>query len=334
MLASHRRATGIKLHAGGGIRFGFMRQNNISGRMLSVTDVTSYLFETDSFVSYQLRDEETDISLIVVNDDRPQEAYMALSHAIREKWHASLFSALPVKEWFNLKEGEQVTVNDNAVIALQGWLAPVYTYVLTARGSKIAGDFRHRKMHELTGNNAESFDYLLVVSDSGEHAIELERYANGHVKAIATVYRPLSDIAETTQFQRPYLVASNPVEAISTKLPEAEMETATRSLKLVTHETGTAESLASIDTQQILATDTMLAERLMEEARRNNLSIADITRKVIGLPRALDDIIYTPLELSPKEQSMLATRYELPQGDMQGLQEKIVEELRQFVGLE
>lgn len=446
-------ASNIKLHAGGGIRFGFMRQNNLSGRTLSVTDVSSYLFDSDSFASYQLRDEDTDVNMILAEGERPQDSYLALSLPLKDKWFSSLFAALPPKQWLKLKADDKVTVSADKVIMPQGWLLNNYRHVLTTKGRKVDGDYRQSRHSELAEFYSDPFDYVLLVSETGEHAIELEKYENGSMKIYATVYRPVSDISESTQFHRPYIVANNTVEAIQAKPeevaaqevmqetvkesapktvkyqdvlkplkpvkevnPEAaapqvpptltlvptaktidgqsvevkaaeeaqattvvakppsestvaelvqtalaetekketavdpnspitsmmlrEEEIATTQTKGKTEavkpaETAAPASLATAPSPaNLLSCDVTLASNLIEEARRNKLSMADVIRKVIDLPRKIDDRVYVPFDLTDEEQVALAKRYGLKQGDTDAVQKKIVEELRQFAGID
>lgn len=444
-------ASNIKLHAGGGIRFGFMRQNNLSGRTLSVTDVSSYLFDSDSFASYQLRDEDTDVNMILAEGERPQDSYLALSLPLKDKWFSSLFAALPPKQWLKLKADDKVTVSADKVIMPQGWLLNNYRHVLTTKGRKVDGDYRQSRHSELAEFYSDPFDYVLLVSETGEHAIELEKYENGSMKIYATVYRPVSDISESTQFHRPYIVANNTVEAIQAKpeevatqeiVQETAKESAPKTVKyqdvlkplkplkeatpeaaapqvpptltlvptaktidgqsvevkaaeetqatatvakapsestvtelvqtalagaekkdttleldpnspvtslllreeeIVTTQTkGKAEAVKPAETAaqaaapspaNMLSCDVTLASNLIEEARRNKLSMADVIRKVIDLPRKIDDRVYVPFDLTDEEQVALAKRYGLKQGDTDAVQKKIVEELRQFAGI-
>lgn len=418
--SQRKSASNIKLSAGGGIKFGFMKQNNISGRTLSVTDVSSYIFDTDSFASYQLRDEDTDISMIVAEGDKPDESYLALSYALKDKWFPSLFPKIPPREWFRLKPGDVVPVSADAVVA-PGWLVSSYTHMLTTQGRKLDGDYRQRKVSDLAEFYSEPFEYVLLVSEDGEMAIELEKYGSSTLKAYATVYRPISDIKETTQFHKPYIVSNNsapqpkkpepvaenddiltiphekpedaaaqkplslvprPPSEATTKLfdelavptvpefakalenlateinaAEAKQETEAKDIKAPADATITelvefALTEAGLDkpvevlevmptvrqspasTAGMLECDYLLAGRVIEEAQRNKLSLADVIRKVIDLPKEIDDKVYVPFELTDSEQATLAKRYGLAENDKAAIQQRIVEELKQFAGMD
>lgn len=442
--SQRKSPSNIKLHAGGGISFGFMRQNNISGRTLSVTDVTSYIFDQDRFASYQLRDEDTDINMILVEGDSPQDSYLALSMPIKEKWLSALFKNTSVKEWFRLKQGDTVRVSADAVIVPQGWLTEHYQFILTTNGSKVSGDYRQKRVSDLAEFYSDTFEYALLVSEDGEYAIEVERYSNGSYRVFATVYRPITDISETSSFQKPYIVksaaddtayivtpseeeektslpeslqnipAANPAPVLTLITPHTDTEETaaikTKKQEDVTISTqpvavrGTIEpgnltitevpetlpsavtpkppseatiaelvesALADVNLQQIaktsertttaadkdsvpethlpvakeitpsrpdfpsqlLACNAQLAGRMIEEAQRNKLSLSDVIRKVIDLPKEIDDKIYIPFELSAAEQDVLAKRYQLDGRDQKAIQERIVEELRQFAGV-
>lgn len=360
-------ATVIKLHAGGGIRFGFMRQNNISGRTLSVTDVSSYVFDNDSFASYQLRDEDTDISMIVAEGEKPQDSYLALSFALKEKWFGALFSALPPREWFRLDEGDEVTVATEAVVMPQGWLAPHYKHVLTTKGRKLDGDFRQRNPSEVTEYYSDTFAYVLLVSDDGEHAIEVEKHDNGTLKVSATVYRPLADITETSQFRRPYIVTKKQSDApVSEAQPElkedadaivaanANEETAlafSKTLTLISAQPASdaasqeptvpespkplSDSVSAPQTanNSLLECDTALAVSIIQEAKHNKLSLSDVIRKVIDLPEKICDKVYVPFDFTSEEQAVLAERYGITSGNADEIRAKIVEELQLFAGI-
>lgn len=360
----HRGAKEVKLHAGCAVRFGFMRQNNISGRILTVTDVSSYVFDKESFASYQLRDDETDISLIVAEGNATHAPYMAISTPLREKWFHSLFAANPPKDWERLKRGSSIDVCSDRILLPEGWLDRRYTYVLSAQGHKVSGDFRKRALEELTGLDSHPFEYVLLVSESGEHAIEAEFYKNGTIRVFATVYRPLNDIAEITQMRRPYIIASNPLpfihpkEEAVTPSPALQEEPEEPEVLQLQMEDSVPEALpvsevpepaaapvaavaeplplppaAPTAPQQMLACDALLAARIIDEARRNKLSLADVIRKVIDLPATISDKVYLPLALSQEELAVLSKRYELAEGDYVAVQEKIIEELGQFAGV-
>jgi hypothetical protein len=86
--------------------------------------------------------------------------------------------------------------------------------------------------------------------------------------------------------------------------------------------------------ETMLACDAELVVRVVEEAKRNKLSMADVIRKVIDLPRIFDDKVYVPFDISADEQAALAKRYGFAASDTDAVQKKIVEELRQFAGLD
>lgn len=433
-----------------------MRQNNLSGRTLSVTDVSSYLFDSDSFTSYQLRDEDTDVNMILAEGDRPQDSYLALSLPLKDKWFSSLFAALPPKQWLKLKADDKVTVSSENVIMPQGWVVNSYRHVLTTKGRKVDGDHRQSMHSEMAEFYSDLFDYVLLVSETGEHAIELEKYGNGSMKIYATVYRPVSDISESMQFQRPYIVANNTTETTQAKTEEeplqeaapraakyqevlkplkpvkeekpeaaapqvpptltlvpsgktidgqpaqvkgAEIKTAEEAPATATastvkppsestitelvetalaqaeiketvidpnspitgmllreeteapaaamQEKGQAEAVKPAEPAappvaqanapspaNMLNCDAALVSSIIDEARRNKLSMADVIRKVIDLPRKIDDRVYVPFDLTEEEQQALAKRYGIRQGDTDAVQKKIIEELRQFAGID
>jgi len=285
---------------------------------------------------------------------------------LKDKWFSSLFSALPPRQWMQLKPEDKVSVSADSVLIPQGWLVKEYRHVLTTKGRKIEGDFRQSRHSELAEFYSDPFDYVLLVSEDGEYALELEKYENGTARIYATVYRPVSDISESTQFHRPYIVANNSAEAMLAKAEEAaplempDIQADAPSESTITGLVQTspvsvsnmllreevqeiaATALTTVKTAtetqnfsgNMLACDVSLAANLIEEARRNKISMADVIRKVIDLPRKIDDRVYLPFDLTEEEHIALAKRYGLSESNTEAVQKKIVEELRQFAGLE
>lgn len=424
MKTAPKQLSTVKLQAGGGIRFGFMRQNNLSGRTLSVTDVVSYVFGEDCFASYQIRDEETEIAIILVEEENPEDSYMALSFPLKEKWTQGLFAKIAPKQWFSLDEGDEVPASLQDAVMPQGWVVASYSHVMSTKGKKLGGDFRHRSQADRNNTPGEPFEYALLMSESGEYALEAEKYANGKIRVFATVYRPVSDITDSN-FMRPYIVTDNSKEHVAakpveskpveteakveakaapqkhTKFEEALKEEALREegveeetpeleeeeqaeavvidkviaedaqeilppVNLATSKTTalqadeatfeeatgkgaaveTAEIVADAEPVDAIATATMqspkagsellscnaqLALRLLDEAQRNKLSLSDIIRKVIDLPKESEDVVYIPFELSESEKEKLAKRY--GKTDTTQITESILQELKDFAGV-
>lgn len=401
-----RKAAAIAPQPGGHLTFGFMPQNNISGRSLTVTGLRSYIFESDSFASYSLHDDDADITLIVADAGRKGGSYIALSQAIDKKWFNALFGAAQPESWFDLAAGEEVSCAIYTLATPQGWLVADYTLALATKGRVLEGDYSRHSLSDLAGREENgAFDYLLLVDEEGGHALEAERRADGSIQVFATVYRPLSDIESYSPPTQPYIVRSNsaPVrsqpalppkakapepakaaEPAAPVTPEASPEPALdytppatpgAYLAELTLPEAVAEAVAAepekpapaqplpadvaLDASvaqaaspssavaspavaafaaasppaSMLACETELAARIIDEAKRNRMTMSDVIRKVIDMPLHVKDEVFVPFLLTDEEYKELAERYSLAADDRAAIHVGIVEELRQFAGI-
>lgn len=224
------------LHVGCVVGFGFMPQKNLSGKRIEVAGLNSYLFDTDNFIAYKLASEGVDINLIVADEEDPAGTYLALSQPIDSKQYATLFPDAPPQYWFALSEGETVDVKAPAMGPLQGWLDGRYTLLVSTPGRYLEGDWRIRKPTE-RGRLSRAFDYVLLVDEENEYALEAENYEDGTLRVYATIYRPATDIGEIKRAPKasaygsvesiPHMTVSEPlkpalVESKAEPVPEAK----------------------------------------------------------------------------------------------------------------
>lgn len=180
------------MQIGSVVGFGYVPQAALSGRKLTVTAINSYQFGQDVLTSFVLSNEkDTDISMIIA--EAQGEQYLAISRRISASDRNKLFDAEAIKDITSNNEVATFKCRDN-VPELKGWLVAGYKREIQGmRGYIHRADFRN-------GNNGshagEEFQYTLLGSNSNEHAIEIESYADGHVDIYATIYRRTSDISE------------------------------------------------------------------------------------------------------------------------------------------
>lgn len=377
-----------ELHAGCVVGFGFVPQKNISGKRIPVSQVNSYLFETDSFAAYRLENGSIDINLIVADDDDPTGSYLALSQRIDTPLFSGLFADKLPQDWFALAANEKVKVITSALGVPQGWLASYYTVAVKTTGRFLEGDYRLRKVTD-RNRLSRPFEYVLLVDEDNEHALEAEKYEDGTLRVFATVYRPITDIGEITREPKPvstpvmdsqndFMQPSKSIVAgsidkithISPSLTDSEKGAATLSAKPVkksaeitpveSKQTPTlvvsplppakpevitspvhtkfgriqpaSSQAASAMIADVLACDLKLAAKLIDEAQRNQILLAELIRKVIDLPARVNEQVLIPFAIDNAETAELARRYNLPAGDTQAVKQYIIEELKRFVG--
>ena len=158
-------------------------------------EVNSYLFDSDNFIAYHFEGDDSDVNLIVAKEENELGAYLALSQRIESRLFAVLFGEHEPQYWFALKEEESVKVNSQTLGPLNGWLATDYTLVLCTKGRRMKGDYRLRKAGDRE-RLSQQFDYVLLVDEDNEYALEAEKYEDGTLHVFATVYRPETDIGE------------------------------------------------------------------------------------------------------------------------------------------
>lgn len=345
------------LEVGCVVGLGFMPQKNLSGRRLPITEINSYLFDEDSFISYRLEDDDTDINLIVADDAHNAGTYLALSLRLNELMFASLFVSPLPQDWFALKKDEVIDVSSRVLGAPRGWFASRYRLAMKARGSKLDGDFRLRDPLE-RANVSRPFDYVLFVDDANNHALEAERYDDGSLSVLATVYRPSTDIGEIT---RPIFQDVSLISDAEPELPLFETLLDVKGVSIIEHEPPTMDKPLKMATEtpvevelplhtkfgriqpaniaakiesypETLACDTRLAGRIISEAQRNQMALSELVRKVIDLPAKIKDQVFIPFALEDAEYAELARRYDVPASDREAVRQQILEELRNFIG--
>ena len=74
------------------------------------------------------------------------------------------------------------------------------------------------------------------------------------------------------------------------------------------------------------------ANRVIEEAIRNEMSMSDVIRRIIALPVARQESVSIPVMLTDADYSLLAVRYGIPAADRAAIKAKVMEEIGDFSG--
>lgn len=324
------------LHVGCTVGFGFMPQRNISGCRLPVKAVHTYNFGEDSFLTYVLDNDEKDINLIVTTDEHLKETHLSLSQRIDDAVFANLFPSHEPASWFALKPGEKVSTSDRVMGMQQSWISGNYRVVMQARGSVTEGDNRLLK-RAFGGTITRQFDYVILVDDTNEHALEAEKYDDGSLVVYSTVYRPVTDIGEISgpiHSAARLAHMDHVLEKLApTQTPEKEDGNVIAMIPTpVTVRKEEQEKAAPDASRDMLALDAKLAAGIIQEAQKNRISLAALIRKVIDLPEIINDQVMVSFSLSDAEYTELSERYHLEHSDHAGVRDNIIKELRQFVG--
>lgn len=408
-----------QLQVGSSVGFGFVPQANLSGRRLTVGSINTYQFGEESLTSFVLsQDSEAGVSMIVAESEGEQ--YLAISRRISIGDRMKLCDSAQLDSIVENPENSTLICKDN-VPDFKGWLVTSYKREIMGLAGRIyKGDYRKQALP--SPSQAEEFKYTLLVSESNEQAIEIEKYSDGRMEVYATIYRRMSDIGEVShpgradassrpdlklasmrpeevskvvQSPAPKLVAEPEKPGAATAAPEvikiepevkaapltlqeftkatplaapepkpefkAEMKTETtkisKEIKPMANETatnGAASKVAAIAPQMsaydpkpeiktmnkmnmsmdndAIECELKVANKIIDEAIRNEMRLSDVVRRVIELPVAHQEAVHIPITLSDDDYSLLAIRYGVTASDKNAIKKRIIEDLNNFSG--
>lgn len=444
-----------QLQLGSAIGFGFVPQASISGRRLQVTAVNTYQFGDDPLTSFVLTQEkDPGVSMIIAESEG--EHYLAISRHISVSERMKMFDSRDLENVMQKSEITHLPCKSGSS-EFKGWLVPSYKREIQGlKGRIFKGDFRKNPVPSPA--EGQEFEYTLLVSDNNEHAVEIEKYADGRLELYATVYRRMSDIGEishpprTDQLSRPDLklaskpeeketavkeeakaatpfapvlvaksepVISKPADApaavpvketakeakekepvqasvksepihlkelapSATPAPEAKAEAKPAptpakaeekpaspaapfketktpeqarpaSLPLATdakpkvsvfvkpsvpHTIHNQEikavsnitSMNGFDNNEAIECDLKVANKIIDEAIRNEMRLSDVVRRIIELPVAYPESVQIPMTLSDEDYALLAIRYGISSTDRNAIKSRIIEDLNNFSG--
>jgi hypothetical protein len=75
-----------------------------------------------------------------------------------------------------------------------------------------------------------------------------------------------------------------------------------------------------------------VANKIIDEAIRQEMRINDVVRRVIGLPVSQQESVQIPVTLTDQDYSLLAIRYGISAGDHEAIKRRITEDLADFSG--
>lgn len=444
------------LQTGSSLGFGFVPQAMLSGRRLTISAINTYLFGEESLTSFVLsQDKDPSVSMIVAESDG--EYYLAISRRISLIDRTKLFDEQELESVMSKQDAARLSAKDN-VAEYKGWVVSSYKREIQGlKGTIFKGDYRKASLSAM--KDGSEFEYTLLVSDSNEHAIEIERYTDGRVEVYATVYRRMNDIGEIShptpaELSRPEVklasshdiaasapqapvlsapalkevapeselkagnsnepqlelkqpetkeqeqkpaekspelkaelkmealqepVAPPPVIPVSSTdtpaqvaqstpekpaekpvekpaatpaptvssapatLPEkpftnearTDMSTATAEAlkpKLYVNQTGPDAADKKMSEGDNIECDLRVANKIIDEAIRNEMRLTDIVRRIIELPVAYPESVQIPMTLTDSDYSLLAIRYGISASDRAAIKRRIIEDLNDFSG--
>lgn len=454
------------LQIGSSMGFGFVPQAMLSGRRLHITAINTYLFGDESLTSFVLsQDKDPSVSMIVAESDG--EYYLAISRRISLNDRTKLFDEAELETVMSRADVQRLSAREN-IADYKGWVVPSYKREIQGlKGAIFKGDFRKSPLPDI--NEGAEFEYTLLVSDSNEHAIEIEKYTDGRIEAYATVYRRMNDIGEISHTNTPSeplrpdvkLASSSDIKTVSmqspvmsapqlkevgpesefrgekntpseplpepkqpeikepVKSPEIKEPSQKPAEKAITDEplisepltlqeltlppavipvstsaqaeqinpgvfnvskpitsatpqstpapntpfentsltnearnnmsSNTAEAMkpklyvnqngpdASPDAKKMsegdnIECDLRVANKIIDEAIRNEMRLTDIVRRIIELPVAYPESVQIPMTLTDSDYSLLAIRYGISASDRNAIKRRIIEDLNDFSG--
>lgn len=407
------------LQVGSVIGFGFVPQAILNGRRLQVSAINTYQFGDEALNSFALtQDKDPGVSMIVAESDGEQ--YLAISRRVSIGDRMKLFESHDLDNVMNRVDVTRLACRENAP-DYKGWVVASYKREIQGlKGRIFKGDFRKSPLP--APSEGQEFEYTLLVSDSNEHAIEIEKYKDGRIEVYATIYRRMNDVGEIThpvnELVRPDIkLASTPVEkpaeapkaapaeaeeakpvpiklqefsAVTDAEPEAGAKeqpsaqeaapandttpsttiTEEKSFAMATTEsvingaskytnTAAAEAgkskllvqpttpehylkqevkavtnngaMSNYDADSIEC-DLRVANKIIDEAIRNEMRLTDIVRRIIELPVAYPEAVQIPITLTDEDYALLAIRYGIAAADRNAIKRRIIEDLNDFSG--
>lgn len=184
-----------QLQIGSSIGFGFVPQALLSGRRLSVSAINTYQFGIETLTSFVLsQDRDPSVSMIIAESEGEQ--YLAISRRVPLEERLKLFDTFELENILAKPDATRLYCKDN-VAEFKSWLVGSYKREIQGlKGRIYKGDYR--KLPLPATSEGQEFEYTLLVSDSNEHAIEIEKYTDGRLEVYATIYRRINDVGEIT----------------------------------------------------------------------------------------------------------------------------------------
>jgi hypothetical protein len=78
--------------------------------------------------------------------------------------------------------------------------------------------------------------------------------------------------------------------------------------------------------------DLRVANKIIDEAIRNEMRLSDVVRRIVELPVAHQEAVHIPVTLSDEDYALLAIRYSMSPSERSAIKARIIEELNDFSG--
>lgn len=439
------------VRVGSSVGFGFVPQASLSGQRLTVSAINTYQFDESKLTSFSLTQEAANgpiniASMIFAESDG--EDYLALSRRILPDERDKLFDKEHLQSVMEKPEVSRLPLRE-VMAEFKGWTVTSYKREIQGmKGKFFRGDFRKSNLPQ---NEGQQFDYMLLVSDSNEHAIEIEKFADGRMEIYATVYRRMSDIGEieyvpgevkaqavnentpvisnasapaavsapmvtapalqstdetpkptrikwpeltprdseekteeresvsvfTPAIKPPVQEEPKPVRAeapapaapapkpviqqqatppapketampvIETNVtnvngvkPEMNTPSDTKSNNVYVHPNApeSRQEIRAVAPRQVnlegdnIECDLRVANKIIDEAIRNEMRLTDVVRRIVELPVAYPESVQIPMSLTDEDYALLAIRYGIASSDRNAIKRRIIEDLNDFSG--
>lgn len=339
-----RRALGMEsarwqnVSVGQTVCFGPMKQSELNLAKLPVDASKEYEFSQGSFTAHHLQAEGKPSIWLIVAEIPGAASYLAISRKLSKHELEDVLAAEDVQVITHSSRLKHLLLREQTP-GLRDWITLRY----------------ERRIEGVRGKQRENgtervFEYELYVSDGDSHAIEIERYLDGHMDAYATIYRPVSDILDVLDAPRKVLAAQaapevKPAASVREAAPvpskprppaparHASLEDVEQTRKINQQPPVVkASAPARPATSGRIECDLTTAWRLIDEALRGGMRMSDVVRKVLGLPLNAADLISFDFTLTDADYEALARRYGLNAQNQTAIRARIIQELEAFAG--
>ncbi|MFO1242974.1 MAG: hypothetical protein U1E36_07235 [Rickettsiales bacterium] len=334
----------LNLREGSTLRFGLLPAPEVSAKEYKVRGSTRYAFGETSFNAYTLVEIEGQTLQLIVAEGGERETYLAISRPLQPRDIERLFAEEDAKRIYQKDLPRRLYARENTP-GLREWVTMQYRCQLMGMKGK----------KEEQGKFVD-FEYALFVNDGNSKAIEFEYAADGRLQVYVTLYRPLSDVIMVKhpplpKPPAPSVVEVKPQPKVEAPAPKAEVVphpavTKKKEKETRVHEKGpalskrehvaepspTAQPLSIREETEKFSCDIKIAARLIDEAVRNNLPLADVVRKILGLKLDVNEKVTFALPLSKEDYRTLALRYQVEPTDHPAIFHHIGEEIKSFAG--
>lgn len=333
----------LHLREGAAIRFGIMAVPEVSAKEYKVKGTSQYTFGETSFTAYSLVEIEGQTLQLIVAEGGARETYLAISRPLQPRDIDRLFAEEDAKRIYQKDLPRRLYARENTS-GLREWVTMQYRCQLMGMKGK----------KEEQGKSSD-FEYALFVNDGNSKAIEFEYASDGRLQVYVTLYRPLSDVVNVKHAPKPLPpveVKPEPKVEAASLAPKAEVVphpaiSKKKEKEARVHEKGpllskkekaaepveeATKPLHIKEETEKFSCDIKVAARLIDEAVRNNMPLADVVRKILGLKLDVNEKVTFALPLSKEDYRTLALRYQVEPTDHPAIFHHIGEEIKSFAG--